>query len=81
MRSSKQKGRFADERRYSSKPTYIDGPPLLERPNPQSLTMGPDVIFRNALGEPEAVEMTNGWQGQFVVTRVNGEIEAQPWTL
>lgn len=80
MPSTNQKGRNADHGRYSGVRQFEDGDPLLERPNPQSLTMGPSVIFRNALGEPEACAMTEEWRPRFTVKSVSVIEEFSTWT-
>lgn len=50
---------------------------LTERP--RSLSMGPDVIFANAVGEEEAQLITASWQGMFRCVLVNALPETVSW--
>lgn len=81
MEASSSKGRFDTGKRYSGKRTWDDGPALLERPHPLSLQMGPDVIFRNAIGDTEAQAMTEEWRPKFNVVVLSKVQEDSSWTF
>jgi hypothetical protein len=57
--------------------TNSSQPPLHERP--RSLTMGPALIFANAIGEREAVAIVNEWRPKFVCTVVSTLPEHVGW--
>jgi hypothetical protein len=46
-----------------------------------SLSMGPKIIFANAIGDPEAVAIVNEWRPNFGVTIVDKLPEDSNWEL
>jgi len=45
---------------------------------PRSLTMGPSLIFANAMGEPDAMAITEAWRPHFEGITLD-VIEHRPW--